>query len=77
MGGGQRESSMMAALLDTRGSKSFFEANPHPEHGVLTMSGVVLAIMSTILGGGMVAIPWATSNVGFIPTILVAIFASG
>lgn len=40
------------------------------------MSGVVLAIMSTILGGGMVSIPWATFNVGLIPTIGIACFAS-
>ena len=68
---------MLAALLDNRASKSFFQENPNPGHeGVLTMSGVVLAIMSTILGGGMMAIPHATLTVGLIPTIGVALFAS-
>ena len=51
--------SVLAALLDSRASKSFFRENPDPDHGTLTMSGVVLAIMSTILGGGMVMIPWS------------------
>ena len=65
----------MAALLDQRGSKSYYKESLS-EHGVLGMSGVVLAIMSTILGGGMVSIPWATFQVGLIPTIGVAAFAS-
>ena len=68
--------SMLAALMDHRASKSFFQENPNPDHGVLGMSGVVLAIMSTILGGGMMAIPHATLTVGLIPTIGVAAFAS-
>ena len=74
--GYEERTSVLAALMDNRGSKSFFKEAKPGEHGVLGMSGVVLAIMSTILGGGMVSIPWATYNVGLIPTIGVALFAS-
>jgi len=39
--------------------KSFYEANSPETPGTLTTSGAVLGIISTILGGGMISIPWA------------------
>ena len=55
--------------------KSFFkEAKPNlkgePDEngeipGTLTTSGAILGIISTILGGGLVAIPFAFYSIGF------------
>ena len=57
-------------------SKSFFSTLPPGVPGTLTTFTTVLAIMSTIVGGGMVSIPWAFYNSGFYLAILFSIFAS-
>ena len=41
------------------GTKSFFEEAKPETPGTLTTSGAVLGMISTILGGGMLSIPWA------------------
>ena len=41
------------------GSKSFYEESKPETPGTLTTSGAVLGMISTILGGGMLSIPWA------------------
>jgi len=51
-----RASGMMVGDL---GAKSFYHENDSETPGTLTTSGAVLGIISTILGGGMVGIPWA------------------
>lgn len=64
--------------------KSFYE-EAHPklppdEHGeipgTLTTSGAVLAMISTILGGGMVGIPFSFYSCGLYAGISIAIFAA-
>ena len=41
------------------GTKSFFQEADPETPGTLTTSGAILGIISTILGGGMVGLPWA------------------
>jgi amino acid permease len=56
--------------------KSFFAENSPETPGTLTTSGAVLGIISTILGGGMVGIPWAIYSQGFVLGIGVSAFAA-
>lgn len=64
--------------------KSFFqEAVPQgqPDEngeipGTLTTSGAILGIISTILGGGLVAIPFAFYSIGFTLGMGVITFAA-
>jgi amino acid permease len=42
----------------------------------LTTSGAILGIISTILGGGLVAIPFAFYSIGFSLGMAVIIFAA-
>lgn len=44
--------------------------------GTLTTSGAVLGIISTILGGGLVAIPFAFYSIGFSLGLGVIAFAA-
>ena len=44
--------------------------------GTLGIWGVTFAIMSTIVGGGMVSIPWAFYSTGLIEGIVFSLFAS-
>jgi len=46
-------------MVGDLGAKSFYHENDSETPGTLTTSGAVLGIISTILGGGMVGIPWA------------------
>jgi hypothetical protein len=55
---------------------SFDGALKKEEVGTLSTITTVLAIMSTIVGGGMVSIPWAFYNTGFYLAIIISIFAS-
>jgi len=57
-------------------SKSFYEAAPPDSEGTLTTSGAVLGIISTILGGGMIAIPFAIYNAGFALGLAISAFAA-
>ena len=59
--------------------KSFFEEAPNPDGevpGTLTYSGAVLAIISTILGGGIVGLPYSLYSTGLYCGVLIAIFAA-
>jgi amino acid permease len=56
-------------------TKSFYESAPPFTEGTLTTSGAVLGIISTILGGGMIAIPFAIYNAGFALGIAISAFA--
>ena len=56
--------------------QSFYNtADPHSE-GVLGTWGTVLAIMSTIVGGGMLSIPWAFLECGIYLAIAFAALAA-
>lgn len=44
--------------------------------GTLTMFGVVLGIVSTVLGGGIVAIPYSFYSVGISLGMVISIFSS-
>ena len=57
-------------------TKSFYEANVPGTEGTLTTSGAVLGIISTILGGGMIAIPFAIYNAGFALGFVISAFAA-
>ena len=46
-------------IVGEMGGKSFYQENSPETPGTLTTSGAVLGIISTILGGGMISIPWA------------------
>ena len=46
------------------------------EHKLLGIWGTVFAIMSTVIGGGMVGIPWAFYHCGFYLAIVISILAS-
>ena len=64
--------------------KSFYQENRSSERtntdgdfpGTLTTSGAVFGILSTILGGGIVGIPFSFYSLGLIIGIFVAVFAS-
>lgn len=58
-------------------TKSFYESAMPGTDGTLTTSGIVLGIISTILGGGMVSIPFAIYNSGFILGFIISAFAAG
>ena len=53
--------------------KSFMQM---AEVGSLGTWGTVLAILSTIVGGGMLGIPWACFNCGFFLSLAVGIIAA-
>jgi hypothetical protein len=44
--------------------------------GTLGLWGTVLGIMSTIVGGGMVGVPWAFLNCGFVLAAIFSLLAS-
>jgi amino acid permease len=46
------------------------------KHGNLGLWGTVFAIMSTIIGGGMLSLPWAFFQSGIYFAIIFSIFAS-
>jgi hypothetical protein len=46
------------------------------EHKLLGIWGTVFAIMSTVIGGGIVGIPWAFYHCGFYLAIAISILAS-
>ena len=58
------------------GTKSFFQEADPETPGTLTTSGAILGIISTILGGGMVGLPWAIYSQGFILGIVICAFTS-
>ena len=55
---------------------SYYVTQPNEDAGTLGTWGTVLAIMSTIVGGGMVSIPWAFKQSGFFIGIAVSLMAS-
>jgi hypothetical protein len=57
-------------------AKSFFHQAAAETPGTLTTSGAVLGIISTILGGGMLSIPFALYYSGFVMGVCLAAFAS-
>ena len=57
-------------------TKSFYDEAPPNTQGTLTTSGAVLGIISTILGGGMIAIPFAIYCAGFGLGICILAFAA-
>ena len=56
-------------------TKSFYESATPGSEGTLTIAGGVLGIFSTILGGGMIAIPFAIYNAGFALGVVISAFA--
>ena len=46
------------------------------EHGTLGLWSTVFAIMSTIIGGGMLSLPWAFYQSGIYFAIVFSLFAS-
>jgi len=68
-----RKSGMSVGEVKT---KSFYESAPVGSEGTLTVSGAVLGIISTILGGGMIAVPFAIYNAGFALGIAISAFAA-
>ena len=46
-------------------------------NGSLSASGAVLAIISTILGGGIVGLPYSIYSTGIYCGVLIAMFAAG
>lgn len=54
----QARSSVKRSMRESLAKGSFYQEN-RDGHGSLATSGVVFAIMSTIVGGGIVSIPWA------------------
>jgi len=57
-------------------TKSFYETAPTGSEGTLTTAGAVLGIISTILGGGMIAVPFAIYNAGFVLGFVISAFAA-
>ena len=57
-------------------TKSFYEEAPPNSEGTLTTFGAVLGIISTILGGGMIAIPFAIYCAGFGLGLCISAFAA-
>jgi len=57
------------------GTKSFYQEADPEAPGTLTTSGAVLGIISTILGGGLLSIPWAIYSMGFVLAFCVSLFA--
>jgi amino acid permease len=58
------------------GTKSFFQENNPDAPGTLTLFGAILGIISTILGGGMVSIPFAFYSQGIVIGACFSIFAA-
>ena len=56
-------------------AKGFHAENSPDTPGTLTTSGAVLGIISTILGGGMLAFPQAIYQLGIVLGLVVAGFA--
>ena len=57
--------------------KSFYEENDGDKSsGTLTNSGAVLGLVSTILGGGMVSIPFSLYSMGLYPGTAIILFAA-
>ena len=59
--------------MRTSMKQSFYTELPLDQEGSLGHWGSVLAIMSTIVGGGMVSIPWAFYHCGFILSVCVCL----
>ena len=53
-----------------------FEHAAHNRPGKLGVWATVLSIMSTVIGGGIVCIPWATFQCGLVFTMLLCVLAS-
>ena len=51
-------------------SKSYKSYSKNGAHGTLGTWGTVFAIMSTIVGGGIVSIPWAFYQAGFVQGVV-------
>ena len=57
-------------------ASSYYTINNDEMGGTLGLWGTVLGIMSTIVGGGMVGVPWAFLNCGFILAGIFSLLAS-
>lgn len=57
-------------------SETKIKLSGYKEHKLLGIWGTVFAIMSTVIGGGMVGIPWAFFHCGFYLAIVISVLAS-
>jgi len=54
--------------------RSFFKHAPHDDIGSLGTWGTVLGILSTVVGGGIVSIPWSFYQCGIILAVVFCVF---
>lgn len=55
---------------------SFEDGVRERKKGKLGVWGTVLSLMSTVIGGGIVCIPWATYQCGLVVTVLLCCMAA-